>query len=684
VISLAGLAFSIGSVLDCSIVVLENIFRHRSMGKDSFAAAEEGTNEVWTAIFSSTTTNVVIFLPIIGLKEQAGQLFGDLAMAITSANLLALLVSILVIPCLAARLLKVMPHVPRVKAGAAAYNLFGLAPLAAEGLKRLESLLRVVMGSVALRLGVSGVLFTMALVLIFVFLPKTEYLPEGNQNSVFGLVIPPQGYSLEEMSAIGENIEAAMRPYVEATVEDYQSGKLDAPPLRDFFFVSFDGLMFSFTRGKDPTTAAKIPDLLRREFGKVPGAIAISSQRSIFEGSLRGSRGIDIDVVGTDVPTLTFVGLQAFLSIMQNEKLQGSQTIPEPGIEVGQPQLTIRPNWVRAAEVGVSASAIGYGAWVLGDGAYADDFYESGRKYDLYLYSSLDAFDTLSNFDSLRIATDTGAVVPLSHVVDVSFDFVPQKIRRVNQQRAITLQVVPPQTISLQETLEVLENDIIKPLFESGMVPPGYDIRIGGSSDKLKAMIDALSGDFLLALALVYLILVLIFRHWGHPLTILLSVPIGMTGGVIGLFLLNKYLGIVTAGQQIQSLDVLTMLGFVILLGSIVNNPILIVEQALNFMEQGLETTEAIVQSTMSRIRPIAMTTGTTVFGLLPLVLNPGAGSELYRGLGVVMFGGLFLGAITNILLIPSLMSLIYDFWAWFRGTSVAASASKVIHKLEE
>ena len=152
----------------------------------------------------------------------------------------------------------------------------------------------------------------------------------------------------------------------------------------------------------------------------------------------------------------------------------------------------------------------------------------------------------------------------------------------------------------------------------------------------------------------------------------MLSVPIGLTGGVLGLALLNKYLGIVDPGT-IQSLDVLTMLGFVILLGSVINNPILIVQQAMNFMRQGMATHEAIIESTLSRVRPILMTTSTTIFGLMPLVLNPGAGSELYRGLGVVMFGGLLLGTVTTLVFIPAVMSLMMDLVDVLRRVKPAA-----------
>jgi HAE1 family hydrophobic/amphiphilic exporter-1 len=174
---------------------------------------------------------------------------------------------------------------------------------------------------------------------------------------------------------------------------------------------------------------------------------------------------------------------------------------------------------------------------------------------------------------------------------------------------------------------------------------------------------------------LTYLTMVLVFRHWGHPFTVMLSVPIGLTGGVLGLALLNQYLAIVIPGT-IQSLDVLTMLGFVILLGSVINNPILIVQQAMNFMDEGMTAREAIVESTLSRVRPILMTTGTTIFGLMPLVLNPGAGSELYRGLGVVMFGGLLLGTVTTLVFIPAVMSLMID----LVGTLRRVKPARVTH----
>lgn len=681
VISLAGLAFSIGVVLDNSIVVLENIFRHRQLGKDSFDAAIEGTEEVWTAIFSASMTNVIVFAPIITLQEQAGQLFRDIAIAITATNILSFIIAILVIPCIAAHLLKKLPPQPKDHDAPHLYNLYGVANLFHRMSHLLEGLLNFLMRGVIRRLVVVAAIISLAVVLIFGFFPKTEYLPEGNQNSIFALMLPPQGYNLEEMSAIGITLEEQMRPLIEASLEDYHAGRIKEPPLKDFFFISFDGNIFMFIRAKDPKMASLVPPMMRRYMSEIPGMIPIAAQRSIFDSSISGSRGIDLDIIGPSMEVATGVAFQAFMKSMD---LFGTPPLPDPGIEVGQPQLTITPRWTRAAELGISTSAIGYGAWVLGDGAYCDDYYESGKKYDLYLYSTMGAFDTLANFDTMRIATDAGDTVPLSEVAEVSFDFVPQKIRRVDQQRAVTLSITPPIDISLEEATGMIQESIVNQLVEEESIPPGYKVRIGGSVDKLSAIREVLKGDFLLAIVLVYLVLVLILHHWGHPLTILLSVPIGLTGGVLGLAALNIYLPIVSGEDAIQSLDVLTMLGFVILLGSIVNNPILIVEQSVNFMKKGEKPKPAIVTATMTRIRPMLMTTSTTIFGLAPLVLIPGAGSELYRGLGVVMFGGLLLGTVITTVFIPSLMSLMFDLKDWFSHTKLSKKSHDLIEKFED
>ncbi|WP_143300757.1 efflux RND transporter permease subunit, partial [Candidatus Entotheonella palauensis] len=213
VISLAGLAFSIGVVLDASIVVLENIYRHRSMGKDPFEAAYDGTSEVWTAILSSTLTNIVVFTPIITLADEAGQIFRDLAIAIVSANILALIVSILIIPALAARLLTRMPTSDAPGLKGAFQRLFGLTTLAERIYNGpLRATLTWLMRGVVQRLALVVALLVLAVACLVIFMPKTEYLPNGNRQAIVGILIPPQGYGLPEISAIGKELERRVQP----------------------------------------------------------------------------------------------------------------------------------------------------------------------------------------------------------------------------------------------------------------------------------------------------------------------------------------------------------------------------------------------------------------------------------------------------------------------------------------
>jgi HAE1 family hydrophobic/amphiphilic exporter-1 len=197
----------------------------------------------------------------------------------------------------------------------------------------------------------------------------------------------------------------------------------------------------------------------------------------------------------------------------------------------------------------------------------------------------------------------------------------------------------------------------------------GYRVTLGGTADKLRTTWLALRFNILLALLITYLLMAALFESWLYPLVIILSVPLGAVGGVLGLFVLNLFVP--------QSLDVLTMLGFVILIGTVVNNPILIVHQSLNHMhDEGMSAAEAILASIRTRVRPIFITTTTTVLGLLPLVLFSGAGSELYRGLGSVVLGGLIVSTIFTLVLVPTLFSLAIEIRAMLFGREIGSRLS--------
>jgi HAE1 family hydrophobic/amphiphilic exporter-1 len=257
--------------------------------------------------------------------------------------------------------------------------------------------------------------------------------------------------------------------------------------------------------------------------------------------------------------------------------------------------------------------------------------------------------------ESLAIATASGALVPLGAVADIAISSGPEQVNRRERQRAVTIQVSPPPNVALEDAMDRIEGEIVGPLRDSGALGQAR-ITLSGTADKLLATWRALRFNFILALLITYLLMAALFESWLHPMVIIAAVPLGAVGGLLGLSALNLYLAPTGA---VQTLDVLTMLGFVILIGTVVNNPILIVHQSLNHMrEDKMDERTAILASVRTRIRPIFMTTTTTVLGLTPLALFPGAGSELYRGLGSVVLGGLALSTVLTLALVPSLFML--------------------------
>ena len=248
----------------------------------------------------------------------------------------------------------------------------------------------------------------------------------------------------------------------------------------------------------------------------------------------------------------------------------------------------------------------------------------------------------------------------LDSLADIRLEEGPTQINHIDTERAITIQVIPPREVSLEATMEAVRQQVVGPIQADGALSSLYSIQLGGTADDLTRTRTALQWNFVLAVVICYLLMAALFENFFYPFIIMFSVPLAAAGGFVGLALLNLYLQ--TFYGSSQFFDILTMLGFVILVGIVVNNAILIVHQSLNNMRAGgMPHREAIVESVRTRIRPIYMSTITTVFGMMPLVLFPGAGSEFYRGLGSVVVGGLMVSTVFTIFLIPALLSLTFD-----------------------
>jgi HAE1 family hydrophobic/amphiphilic exporter-1 len=650
------MAFAVGMVVDNAIVVLENIFRHRQMGEGRWEAARKGTEEVWGAILASTLTTVAVFLPVIFIQEEVGQLFKDIAVAVSCAVILSLLVAITAIPTMAARYLRIPPSRLSFAEGPNAGSQTVSGKRRRLGLDNFGRGVALSFGrifnwgtkSVARRVLIVVIMTGLSIGTALLLMPKVEYLPEGNRNMLYGFLIPPPGYNTDELMRVGSQIEHYLQPYFE---RDGQGAADDGVPvISKYFYVATPRFVFSGGSADEPERVRELIPVIKSAFNKIPGLIGVVQQASIFRSGSE-PRSIDIEIMGPELVRLLELGGGMFGQILQG--MPGSQVRPIPSLDLGEPEVRITPDRNRAASLGLTASQIGESVAAMVDGVVVSDYWHRGDKIDLVLLGRGGRPNRIQDLETMELRAPGGERVTLGDVARVELVSGPKQINHVERVRAIVLRVIPPDEMPLQAAMEWLQGEVIDPLRDAGEIGGPYQIRLAGTADKLTETWKALKWNFILALVICFLLMASLFESFLYPLVILFSVPLATAGGFLGLFAVNHLIAY-------QPLDVLTMLGFIILIGIVVNNAILVVHQSLlDMREEGLAPREAINGAILKRVRPIFMSTTTSVFGMMPLVLFPGAGSELYRGLGSVVVGGLAVSTLFTLILVPAVLSLV-------------------------
>jgi len=287
---------------------------------------------------------------------------------------------------------------------------------------------------------------------------------------------------------------------------------------------------------------------------------------------------------------------------------------------------------------------------IFNDGQNIAQIPINGNLIDMVLTGKNAQQMSIESLGSIPIVTKSGDILQLDQLADIKIVSSPREIRRLGGRQALSIQLRPEGSFALEEAIKIVENDVISEIRASAS-EKGVNILIKGAASELARAWTAMQINVLTAIGVILLLLVILLRSFFLPIIILLVIPVASTGGILGLAVLNQFIR--------QPLDMLTMLGFVILTGIVVNNAILLVEQTvLHVREEQMNIKNAIIEATRNRIRPIFMSTLTSLFGLLPLVIFPGAGSELYRGIGVVVFGGLALSTIATLLIVPPLLSI--------------------------
>jgi HAE1 family hydrophobic/amphiphilic exporter-1 len=475
-------------------------------------------------------------------------------------------------------------------------------------------------------------------------LPKAEYLPQGNRNLVINLLIPPPGLSFDERKAIGEYIYRVNRPYIGKDNDGF-------PGIKDMFYVGAEQIMLFGAISTHEQRAGELLPLFRRTIFSIPGMFGVSIQAGVFQTSLGRGRTVEVNIRGDDLNRIVQVAGAMFGAI--KKEIPQAQIRPVPSLELLFPEALLVPQRDRIKAVKMTARDFGIALDVLMDGRNIGDFKQEGqKKIDLILKASEEDISTPEKLYHSMIAVPGGRIVPISSLSQLERTAGITQIRHLERQRTITLEVTPPFSIPLQEAMEIINTRVISPMAGQGMLR-GTDVGQSGVADKLTETRQTLQWNFILAAIIAYLLMAALFGNFIYPLVIMFTLPLAAVGGLLGLKLVNWFIAP-------QPLDILTMLGFIILIGVVVNNAILIVHQALNNIRlNSMPYREAVLESTRTRLRPIYMSAATSIFGMLPLVLIPGPGSEFYRGLGSVVLGGLAVSTVFTVLVIPSLLMFV-------------------------
>mgnify|MGYP003662924208 FL=1 len=622
VISLAGLAFAVGLVMDAAIVVQENIFRLRQAGMNAAGAISEGCSQVSGALFSSTLTTVAIFVPVLFMVGVEGQLFKDLAVTISVAVLASLIAALTVLPVITSQWAS--DHISPDRF--------------IQHWRRLSDLVvRLTKASWMRHSWIGGILVA-SLIGIWALTPKIDFLPRANIDAISVFFNLPPGMNVK-------TIRGELAPEVVARLQPYYTGE-KTPTIRAYNFASFNGFFTQVyiypDRAED--VEALVEKLRTEILVGIPDVTPFVSQGSMLNVAGGGGRSIAVDIQGNDLEQLLAAAREG-QTVIQG-LWDNTNVFARGGLSLNEPELLMVPNDRRINTSGLDRSAIGRTIRAYTGGLFAGEYFDGNHRMDMFVRT--EKWNAPEKLLTLPIATPGGGVQKLGDLVSIERAVGPTNLQRVDGRRTVTLNVTPPPEVTLEEAIEKLQIEATPAI--KALLPESASVRYRGNADRLKQALSEVRKNFSIAILILFMIMAALFRSVKDSLIVLLVMPVSIVGGLLGL----KALNLITY----QSLDMLTMIGFIILLGLVVNNAILLVDQTRKAEQEGLASDAAVRQAVQYRARPIFMSTLTSLFGMLPLMLIPGVGSEIYRGLATVIVGGMLVSSILTLVLLPSLLQV--------------------------
>lgn len=640
VISLMSLAIAVGMVVDDAIVVLENIVRHVDDGKSPRLAAVEGASEVGMAVAASTLTIVAVFAPLLLVKGLAGIIFGQLAFIILITILASLFISLTLTPMAASRLLRSRDERKLNPVFAWSERLLnkieaGYSHALEWGLRHRKMLLSLII-----------IVFTGSLALIP--LVGTEFFPEVDSGEVEVVLEMQQGTRVEVTAGITEEMLNAVNaiPEMEASYAlagQTKKGFLTALGFEEGTNIGRIGgrLVEKEERSRH---AKEVASELREQAMKLPGVekFSASAVSAIQKAFLGGGRAISIDILGHDIEMTNKVAAEIRRIV---EATPGSVDV-SVSRKKPRPEVQVRLDRDKAASLGLNVALV---ADALRTNYYGFDdtkFREAGDDFDIELRLKKDQRETIREIGETPITTLTGQTIKLRNVASVRETFGPVEIDRKNRTRVTKVQAGVQGRVLGDVVRDVREK------MASLDLPPGVSIEWGGEVEEQRKAFRDLTLLLILGIVLVYMVMAGEFEDFVDPFIIMFSVPFAFAG-VIWAF-------VATA----TPLNLMSFIGVIMLMGIVVKNAIVLVDYTKQLRAGGMTLNEAIVTGGKTRLRPVLMTSLTTIFGMLPLALSRGEGSEIWNALGITVIGGLLVSGLVTLILVPLVYSLVHRSWA--------------------
>ena len=630
--SLGGLTLGIGMLVDNSIVVLESIYKKLEDGEDRFTAAIEGGREVTNSVIASTLTTVVVFLPITFVGGTVGELFNDLCLTIVFSLMSSLIVALTFVPMASSILLS--PE--RVSGTYRKKNLFNkVLDIIGIWLDNLDKGYRVILRR-ALRNKKITALIAVAFVIatgISLTGVGVEFMPSSDEGQVSISVKLPKGTKIESTEKIAWQVIDAIQETPE--IDDISMTMGGSGAMSALTGSSEDNASITVNlveKDQRDKTSNEVAIGMRALVKDIAGAEIEVTASSSSMGSYSGG-GAEIIIKGDEMETLQQIG-NDFVDILKS--IPGTADV-KTSVEDAAPQTTIRLDRGKATNYGISVGSVASLLRTDISGTAATTYKISGDEYDIRVMQDTEKINFITDVENLLIPTSKGTSVPLYEIADITTEDVPVSISRDNQTRYITV------TANLEG---VVLGDVNKQFAEKVKiydVPEGYTWENGGTSEQMATAFSGLALALLIAVFLVYMVMAAEFEAFSFPLIVMCSVPIAMTGGLFGCFVFG------------QPISVTSFLGLIMLAGVVINNAIVLIDYGnLLVRERGYTPLDAMEEAGPVRLRPILMSTLTTVLAMVPMMVSQAEGSEMMRGLAVVVVFGLTLSTLVTLLLVPA------------------------------